>query len=216
MNHTYQSNDIDNDIDNAINNSAHTNEFSTEYRLEDVTVESESSQLSVSTIQLDSDLTQCIICLDANSEQLHHYSYYSDACICNYYVHQNCLNTWVNKPKPQLNPISTCLMCDAAISNVVYYTQINNYSQSELPTIAEIDINPTRLHNMFQQQQQQQQLQLAHMNLVVNDHYIHLENDNQNFNNSTPNIEALQEIIKFITVVIFGIIVFYYVLLLLT
>ena len=36
------------------------------------------------TIQED----ECIICLDETVCELYHYSYFSNACMCNYYVHR--------------------------------------------------------------------------------------------------------------------------------
>ena len=63
---------------------------------------------------------ECIICLDNTIDNMHHFSHFSCACVCNYHVHSSCLRSWVNKPKPHLNNVVTCLICDAPISSIIY------------------------------------------------------------------------------------------------
>jgi len=55
----------------------------------------------------------CSICLEENDEKYIYTKeeYYSIQCKCNIYVHDDCMQLWVNKTKKCpicLNPLSTC------------------------------------------------------------------------------------------------------------
>jgi len=72
---------------------------------------------------------ECIICLDATSDDLNHFSIYSTNCKCNYYVHKNCLKQWILK---QENKTYTCLLCNKKISTIDNIITRNNDTQNPI------------------------------------------------------------------------------------
>jgi len=71
--------------------------------------------------------TECLICLEDDTIfDLHHYSHFNSDCSCNYYLHKQCLISWIKKKK---NPC--CLLCSTPIRNVSDITNISTRQTTE-------------------------------------------------------------------------------------
>ena len=72
----------------------------------------------------------CMICLDDDTIELMHFTFFSFICNCNYHVHYSCLCDWIKK-KHESSLIPKCLTC---------YKPISSYKYQYIP-FKEIDIS---------------------------------------------------------------------------
>lgn len=80
----------------------------------------------------------CLICLDDNTVELMHFSFFSFNCNCNYHVHFSCLCDWIKKRR-ESSMIPNCLTCSKPISSYEYqYIQYKDIEiTSPLSTITD-------------------------------------------------------------------------------